>query len=223
MNNTNAKLTGLLEKANHNPINAHLIQHGRSVGEAAGRIAKALNEAGQNLDVERIIILGRIHDIGKLDGFYNFIGHLLKGYADLKREHYPDEYCNICLTHSFIKNDANFTLSGSVFDPKFLPSKEFMDSLSDVIPESDKCQFLTNFIAQHEFTLEEKIISLCDLMCFFDILTLEQRMINIISRHGTYQNTQNFVNEALALKAEIDQMLGYNLYGLFPELKTALM
>lgn len=211
-----------LESAKQNQIDYGWAKHSQAVGDAAFTIAAALKQTGVEIDPEQVRLMGYVHDIGKLNGNFNFLGHLLGGYAYLKRQNFPEPYCTVPLTHSFIKNDPYFTLSGSVFEPEFLPSAEYLESLSDIIPEPDKQLFLINYVKNHDFTLAEKIVSLCDLMCFYDLLTLEQRMINIISRHGTWQNTQKFVNAALALKTDIDAQLGHSLYDLFPELKEHL-
>lgn len=71
------------------------------VGYAAGKIAKALN-----LDEEKAKTLGYIHDIGKS---IKFKGHVMEGYNYLKKLGYDDEYCNVCLTHSYLNNDVNCT------------------------------------------------------------------------------------------------------------------
>ena len=44
------------------------IDHCICVGDSAGRLAKALNEKGYNIDVDKAITLGYIHDIGKYNG-----------------------------------------------------------------------------------------------------------------------------------------------------------
>lgn len=44
------------------------INHCLSVGDSAGRIAKALNEKGYSVDIDKTITLGYLHDIGKYNG-----------------------------------------------------------------------------------------------------------------------------------------------------------
>lgn len=220
MEPTSKSIKQFLEKAKQdNPINEGWVVHSLNIGDAAAKIASALASKGYDIDPEEVRIMGYVHDIGKLDGNFNFLGHLLGGYVYLKRKGFPEQYCTAPLTHSFIRNDANFTLSGSVFESEFLPSQEFLTDLSDVIPEPDKQKFLIDFIHDHQFSLAENVVSLCDFMCYRDIMTLEQRIVNVISRHGTWENTQNVVNAVLELKASIDEKLGHNLYDLFPEVK----
>ena len=44
-------------------------------------------------------------------------------------------------------------------------------------------------------------------------------MIDIIIRRGAYSNTQYHIKETYKLKEYFDNLLGYNLYDLFPEIK----
>ena len=169
------------------------IYHSRCVGEAAGKIAEALN-----LDVEKAKTLGYIHDIGKKDG--DFKNHVMNGYNYLKELGYDEEYCNICLTHSYLNNDVNCTAGGV---PQDIP-------------------FRTEFIKNHEYTIYEKIINICDLMCTSVVNTVDKRLIDIMIRRGVHENTQYHVQETYKLKAYFDQLLGYNLYDLFPEIKEHL-
>ena len=96
----------------------------------------------------------------------------------LKEQGYDDDYCNICLTHSYLNNDVLCTAGG--------------------IPED--IPFRNDFIKKHEYTLDEKIINLCDLMCTNKVNTVDKRLIDIIIRRGAYSNTQYHVKETYKLK-----------------------
>ena len=178
------------------------IEHCLCVGDSAGKIAKALNEKGYKVDVDKAIALGYVHDIGKYNGKDH--GHAMSGYQYLKDKGYDDDYCNICLTHSYLNNDITCTAGG--------------------IPNPNDNPFLTDFIKNHEYTLEEKIINLCDLMCPHGgkVFTVDKRLIDLILRKGAYSNTQYHVKETYNLKKYFDDLLGYNLYDLFPEIKDNL-
>lgn len=173
------------------------INHSMCVGNSAGIIAEALNKKGYELDVDKAITLGYIHDIGKM---ISFEGHVMGGYEYMKEQGYDEEYYNICLTHSYLNNDVNCTAGGI---PKDIP-------------------FRTNFIKNQEYTIYEKIINICDLMCMSKIATLDKRLIDIIIRKGAYSNTQYHIKEVYKLKEYFDNLLGYNLYDLFPEIKDNL-
>ena len=168
------------------------IDHCICVGDTAGKIAEALNEKGYKIDIDKSVILGYLHDIGKYNGESH--GHVMRGYEYLKGKGIDDEYANICLTHSYLNNDIICT-AGGVPDPKSNP-------------------FLTEFIKNHEYTIEEKIINLCDLMCPQGgrVFTIDKRLIDIMIRRGAYSNTQYHIKETYKLKDFFDNLLGYNLY-----------
>lgn len=178
------------------------IEHCICVGNTAGKIAEALNIKGYNVDVDKAITIGYVHDIGKYNGESH--GHVMRGYEYMKEKGYDEDYCNICLTHSYLNNDIICTAGG--------------------VPDPNKNLFLTNFIKNHEYTIEEKIINLCDLMCpqGGKIFTIDKRLIDIMIRGGAHTNTQYHIKETYKLKSYFDDLLGYNLYDLFPEIKNNL-
>ena len=169
------------------------ISHSICVGDTASVIAEKLN-----LDKEKARVLGYIHDIGKRFG--SFPLHDLNGFNYIKELGYSDEYANICLTHSYLNNDY-FCTAGSL--PEDIP-------------------FRTQFIKNHEYTIYEKIINLCDLMCTNVVNTVDKRLIDIILRRGVTESTQYHIKEVYKLKEYIDSLLGYNVYDLFSEIKDNL-
>ena len=199
---TSKNASNLLEEERKKSNDDRWIEHCLCVGDSAGRIAKALNEQGYNVDIDKTITLGYLHDIGKYNGESH--GHVMRGYEYLKERGYDDEYCNICLTHSYLNNDIVCTAGG--------------------VPNPNDNPFLTDFIKNHEYTIEEKLINLCDLMCpqGNEVFTIDKRLIDIMIRRGAYSNTQYHIKETYKLKEYFDSLLGYNLYDLFPEIKENL-
>lgn len=199
---TSKEAKELLENERINTKDDRWIKHCINVGDSAGRIAKALVDKGINVDVDKTITLGYLHDIGKYNGESH--GHVIKGYEYLKGKGYDEDYCNICLTHSYLNNDIICTAGG--------------------VPDLNANPFLTNFIKQHKYSIEEKLINLCDLMCPQDskVYTIDKRLIDIMIRRGAYSNTQYHIKETYKLKEYFDNLLGYNLYELFPEIKNNL-
>ena len=184
------KAREMLEEARGKTADDHWINHSICVGNSAGKIAEKLN-----LDVDYAKTLGYIHDIGKAVG--EFKDHVMNGYNYIKELGYNDEYANICLTHSYLNNDVYCTAAG----------------YPDDIP------FRTEFIKNHEYTIYEKIVCLCDLLCTSHGVTfLEKRLVDIMIRRGIYDNTVYHIQNARKLKNEVDEMLGYNLYDLFPDI-----
>lgn len=199
---TSKDARNLLEEERKKSNDDRWIEHCLCVGDSAGRIAKVLNEKGYNVDIDKTITLGYLHDIGKYNGESH--GHVMRGYEYLKEREYDDEYCNICLTHSYLNNDIVCTAGG--------------------VPNPNDNPFLTDFIRNHEYTIEEKLINLCDLMCpqVNKVFTIDKRLIDIMIRRGAYSNTQYHIKETYKLKEYFDSLLGYNLYDLFPEIKENL-
>lgn len=190
---TSDKALEMLEDKKGKTAHDGWIYHSICVGNCAGRIAKALN-----LDEDFAKTLGYIHDIGK--GIGPFCEHIMNGYNYLKDLGYDEEYYNVCLTHSYLNNDYMCTAGGIPID----------------IP------FRTDFIKNHDYTIYEKIINLCDLMCTNVVNTVDKRLIDIIVRKGVYENAQYHIKETYKLKQFFDDKLGYNLYDLFPEIKNNL-
>ena len=185
---TSEQAVNMLKEAEKVATDTGWIKHSICVGNSAGKIAEALK-----LDADKAKTLGYIHDIGKSIG--KFSNHVMNGYNYIKELGYEEEYANICLTHSYLNNDVNCTAGG-------IPSD---------IP------FRTEFIKNHKYTIYEKIINLCDLMCTSVNMTLEKRLIDIMTRRGVHENTVYHIKEAQKLKQEFDEMLGYNVYNLFPD------
>ena len=178
------------------------IEHCICVGNSAGKIAQALNEKGYNVDIDKTITLGYLHDIVKYNG--EFHGHEISGYNYLKDRGYDEEYYNVCITHSYLNNDIVCTAGG--------------------VPNPEDKPFIAEFVKKHEYTIEEKLINLCDLMCppGGRVFSVDKRLIDLIIRKGAYSNTQYHVKETYKLKEYFDNLLGYNLYNLFPEIKDNL-
>lgn len=187
------KAREMLEESRKKTSNDKWINHSICVGNSAGKIAEKLN-----LDVDYAKILGYIHDIGRSVG--DGKDHVMQGYNYLKELGYDDEYANICLTHSYLNNDVYCTAGGI---PRDIP-------------------FRTEFIKNHEYTIYEKIINLCDLMCTDIIMTVDKRLMDLIIRKGAHENTQYHIKETYKLKQYIDEQLGFNVYDLFPSIKDNL-
>ena len=189
---TSEKALELLEEAKGKAKDDYWIEHSICVGNTAEKIAKALN-----LDDEKAKTLGYIHDIGKRNGYGpGVIPHGIGGYEYIISLGYDEEYASICLTHSYLNNDINCVAGG--------------------IPKSTKYgyDFTKEYIEKHEYTIYEKIINLCDLMCKQNTMTLEKRIIELITRYGVFDNTVYHIKEAQKLKKEIEKFIGCSIYNI---------
>ncbi len=190
----------LLNNCRNMAKNDDWITHSICVGDAAGKIANALN-----LDENYAKTLGYIHDIGKRFGWNSYEGvipHAINGYNYLKSLGYGDEYASICIKHSFLNNDINCLAN----------DRDYTDSTNE------NYNFIKEYLLK-EYTIYEKIINLCDLMCTTKLQILEKRMIDLLLRHGVYKNTHYHLIETFKLKNYFDTLLGYDLYDLFPKIK----
>ena len=180
----------MLQEAWYNPMNQNWITHCRCVGKTAGVIANAIGEDGDLAET-----LGMVHDIGKKDTT-EVVYHDLIGYEYLKNLGYDDKYAAICLTHSYLNNDDTCVAGG------YLPENEFR----------------TQYIKNHQYTEVEKIINLCDLMCKNELVTFEERMIDLLTRKGIHPNSVYHLHEAIKLKNYFDAKVDGGIYSLFPDL-----
>lgn len=190
---TSKKALEMLNDAKKKTITDLWITHSICVANTASVIAKELN-----LDVEYAKTLGYIHDYGKAVG--DFSKHDMNGFNYLKDLGYDEEYYSICLTHGYLNNDVMCAAGGI---PRDIP-------------------FRTEYIKNHKCSIYEKLICLCDLMCAQEVIGIDKRLIDIIIRYGAYSNTQYHVKEVYKLKKYFDDLLGYNLYNLFPEMMNTL-
>lgn len=199
---TSKEARNILENARKHTEEDRWIDHCIYVGNTGAKIAEALNEKGHNVDAEKTRTLGYVHDIGKMIALP--YGHEINGFNYMKEQGYDEEYYNICITHSYLNNDIN-CVAGGVKNP-------------------DEDPFITEFVKKHKYSIEERIINLCDLMCppGGKVYTIDKRLIDLILRRGAYSNTQYHIKETYKLKKYFDNLLGYNLYDLFPEIKNNL-
>lgn len=177
---TSSEALTLLESFRGKTTSDCWIEHCLAVGAVARKIAEALQQKGYAVDVDKVVTLGYVHDIGKSQSAPQ--SHEIKGYEFLQSQGYAAEYCNICLVHSYLNNDLTCT--------------------AVAVPDANQNLFLRNFIQEHNYTLEEKIIILSDLLCpqGKKVCTIDQRLIDIMLRKGVHANTQYYLKETDKLK-----------------------
>lgn len=187
------KARELLEHARTEVEDDGWIRHGMCVGDTAAVIAKALKLE----DPEYARALGYVHDIGKYIDGKNVEWHDVQGYQYLLEQGIDEQDAYICLTHSYINGDYKCVAGGI---PKEHPLR---------------CEALQ----KHPYNTYEEIINLCDLMCLFQTMTMEKRLIDLLTRKGIHENSHYHLMGALELKKKFDTMLGHNLYDLFPNIE----
>ena len=82
---TSEEARNLLEKERNNVKDDRWIDHCICVGNSAGKIAKALKDKGINVDIDKVISFGYIHDIGKKFNEHGGVfPHAINGYNYIK-------------------------------------------------------------------------------------------------------------------------------------------
>lgn len=174
------------------------VNHCLNVGEAAGRIA-----AQMGLDSDFAKAEGYLHDIGRK---VNHRDHVMAGYHYLLNLGYGD-MARSCLTHSFVDNDINLVAGG-------------------VLPDSEQQRLLSCFGSRlsdgnilclcNDY---DNILQLCDLFCLeTGFTTLENRLLDVYTRKGVFDNTLDHFRSVFQLKQKIEDKMGCSLYSLFPEI-----
>ena len=170
--------------------------HSTRVANYSVMIAKRMGYAKE--DLERVYFSALLHDIGKIkcSPDNHFEWHDTEGYQYLLDQRIDEKDAMICLNHSYINGDYLCVAGG-------IPQKHPL-----------RCEKLQN----HDYSYEQKIINLCDLMCTVEVMTMEKRLIDLLTRKGFHSNTQYHLEGAQKLKDEFDLLLGHDVYLLFPEI-----
>lgn len=162
--------------------------HSRVAAHCAEKIALACG----HLDAEKAYILGLLHDIGRKFGVRH-LGHVSDGYSYMMSLGY-DEAAKICLTHSFHNQKLDDYIGK--FDTTEDEMKLIQDSLSEV--------------AMDEY---DRLIQLCDALAGSDgVVKMEERMLDIKSRYGSYP--QDKWDSNLQLRRYFEEKAGKDLYAI---------
>jgi uncharacterized domain HDIG len=199
--NTNSKITReeahrLLEEAGSmNP--GKWVDHSKIVASIAERLADKLG-----LDKEKAYIGGLLHDIGRRNGVTGN-RHIIDGHTFLTNLGYED-IARYCITHSyFIKNI------------KYAYGKNDMTN--------EERDFVQNYLDSVEYDLYDKLVQIGDCMGLPEgITTLERRVMDVNLRYGIAEFTVEDWQSKFKLQSEIETLLGYSIYKVFPEVKESL-
>ena len=162
--------------------------HSRVAACCAEKIAVACGD----LDAEKAYILGLLHDIGRKFGVRH-LGHVSDGYSYMISLGY-DEAAKICLTHSFHNQKLDDYIGK--FDTTEDEMKLIQDSLSKV--------------SMDEY---DRLIQLCDALAGADgVVKMEERMLDIKSRYGSYP--QDKWDSNLELRMHFEEKAGKDLYAI---------
>lgn len=180
----------LMEAEKHNP--GPWGNHSRVAAYCAEKIAQECS----GLDSNKAYILGLLHDIGRKFGVRH-LGHVSDGYSYMMSLGY-DEAAKICLTHSF----NNQTI------------EEYIGSFDTTEEELKMIQDALKAVVMDEY---DRLIQLCDSIAGAEgVLTMEERMIDVKRRYGSYP--QEKWNSNLNLKKHFEEKMGKDLYAVVEKL-----
>lgn len=175
-------------KLNPGPWVDHSIQ--------VARTAEAIAALHPGLDPEPAHVLGLLHDIGRREGVYG-MRHILDGYDYLVQEGFPDA-ARICLTHSY-------------------PIPNVMAGSSEWDATQDQAQFVADFLISNPYTPYDKLIQLCDSLCFpTGPVLMEKRFVDVTLRYGFNDYTLEKWLAFFQIQEEFEAAIHQSIYAILP-------
>ena len=173
----------LAEALTHNP--GPWGNHSRTAAHCAEKIASVCG-----LDPDKAYVLGLLHDIGRKYG-KRHLGHVSDGYSYMMSLGY-DEVARICLSHSF--NDQ---------------------SLDDYVGNRDtspeETALIERTLSAMVYDEYDRLIQLCDSLAGAEgVLDIEERMMDVRRRYGSYPQNKWEIN--LSLKRHFEELSGRSIY-----------
>lgn len=160
--------------------------HSRIAAYCAEKIAAACGD----MDPDKAYILGLLHDIGRKFGVRH-LGHVSDGYSYMLSLGY-EEAAQICLTHSF--HDLHLDLYIGKWDTSAEETEMIAKALSTV-----------------KLSDYDRLIQLCDALAGSDrVMNIEERMLDVKSRYGSYPQKKWDAN--LDLLAYFEKKTDCNIY-----------
>jgi len=167
------------------------------VSAAARRLAELISRQGQAVDVEKVAVLGMIHDLGR--SREHTIRHGVEGYLLARAEGFEEEG-RICLAH-------------------ILKGRTLQQGVSlGMLTHAEETQFTQNVYWTASPSLEERIVILADAMVSdTGLASIEEKYANARRRYGGQPHHYEDEAWVKGLAAEIEQLLGMSIYGAVQE------
>lgn len=179
------------------PGNPAFVQHSRVVASVAERVANALAEGCQGIDVERIRVRALLHDLGRSRTHGNYHGWV--GYAMLRHRGFADAGRG-CVTHWLRGIDYDEILTMSSMRPRFL--RRIFEELD--LPA---------------LTIDDHVISVSDFsVAHTAVVTLEDRETDLVKRYGDSRWLRRNAALAREHRALLESAMGRPLTDVVPEI-----
>jgi len=153
----------------------------------------------ENLDPDKAYVYGLLHDIGRYKGVAH-IRHSLEGYL-LCKERGWDEIARICITHSFILQDAKAGVGS--WDIQI----EYEQLMKEIIEASIHNDY-------------DKLVQLADALAMADgFCVLEQRLVDVVMRYGFTDYTIGRWQKVFELKDYFEKLINVNIYHVLEDVR----
>lgn len=185
----------LMEASNMNP--GKWVNHSIKVAEIAERLAEKLNA-----DKEKAYIFGLLHDIGRREGVTGS-RHIIDGYNFLQQLGYND-VSRYCITHSY-----------------FVKNAKHMYGKCDM--SENEINFIQEYLDNIEYDIYDNLVQIGDCMGLPESITImERRILDVNLRYGICDWTVEDWKVRFKLQEDIEKLLGYSIYKVFPEVERNL-
>lgn len=182
------------EKMNPGPWKAHSYH--------VGRAAEIIAEHCENMDSEKSVVCGLLHDIGRRTGV-SAVRHIIDGY-DYAISKGWDDVARVCLTHSFPVKDIEADIG-----KKDITKKQY--------------DFIEHYLNSLEYDDYDKLIILCDALADANgFCILEKRFVDTTRRCGIYPFSVDRWNKTYEYKAHFEEMAGTSIYRLLPGIEKCI-
>ncbi|MCL2559170.1 MAG: HD domain-containing protein [Turicibacter sp.] len=169
--------------------------HSRYAALACQKIAARC----EGLDQDKAYVYGLLHDIGRYIGMVHQ-RHGLEGYL-LCEENGWQELARICITHSFVVQDAQKGVGNW-----------------DIPLEHE--QLMWEVIESSVHNDYDRLVQLADSLAMADgFCVLEQRFVDVAMRYGVYDYTVERWKKVFEIKDYFEKLMGENLYGVLGKVK----
>jgi HD superfamily phosphodiesterase len=169
------------------------VEHSLYAGRAAELIAKNCCD----MDSDKALILGMLHDIGRRVGVTG-MRHIIDGFAFAMEKGFPS-VAKVCITHSF-------------------DCKDIKSAFGKWDCTEDEYNFVKQYLETTEYDDYDRLIQLCDAVAFIDgYYLIEKRMVEAALRHGINEYTALKWKETFEIKKYFENKMGKSIYSLLPK------
>ena len=154
------------------------------------------------MNPEKANIVGLLHDIGRRVGIVDIPTHIYEGYRYCMEKGW-DECARICMTHSYLRMQDEFTHE----------------------PEDEKEKVIKAYIMHCQADDYDRLIQLCDSVAVdYGFVILEKRFVDVTRRYGIMEDYIKGWDVAFEIKEAFEKEMGCSIYDALPDVgRTSLL